>query len=119
MLDEAALRRPLSDPGAWRRQLEHLLKMEELPNVTLQVLPFSAGPQHLLGGSVTILWLPDGRSVVYTEGSYSGELVADPADAEKLRLSYDLMRDSALKPQDSVALIRNIMEAGTTCAPPT
>ncbi|WP_257234403.1 helix-turn-helix transcriptional regulator [Streptomyces sp. JV178] len=118
ILDEAALRRPLSDPAAWRRQLGHVLEIAVLPNVTLQVLPFSAGLQHLLGGSVTILWLPDGRSAVYTEGAYSGELVFDPADAEKLRLSYDLMRDSALKPQDSVDLIRNIMEANTTCAFP-
>lgn len=118
VLDESAVRRPLSDASEWSQQLAHLLKAAELPNVTLQVLPFSAGLQHLLGGSLTLFWLPGGRNVAYTEGSYSGDFVEDPADVEQLRLSYDLLRDSALSPRDSVALIRKILEAIPSCEPP-
>lgn len=115
VLDEAALRRPLSEPTAWARQLDRLLLSAELPNITLQVLPFTAGLQHLLGGSLTVLWLPDGSSTAYTEGAFSGELVEDPVDVAQLRLSYDLLRDASLAPRESVALIRTLMEASTSC----
>ncbi|MET8945326.1 helix-turn-helix transcriptional regulator [Streptomyces sp. NPDC004542] len=115
VLDESAVRRPLSDPDEWKQQLDRLLELAELSNVTLQVLPFSAGLQHILGGSLTLLWLPGGRNIAYTESAYSGDLVEDPTDVEQLRLSYDLLRDSALSPRDSVALIRTILEAGAPC----
>lgn len=118
VLDETVLRRRLSDPVAWERQLQHLLEASKRPNITLQVLPFSAGVQDLLGGSLTILWLPDGTSTAYTEGAYSGDLVEDPADVEQYRLAYDLLRDSSLSPRDSVALILNFLEASTPCASP-
>lgn len=72
ILDESVLRRKTRDPKEWQRQLEHLLAASQLPNVTLQVLPFDAGPHALLGTSVTILWLPDGKAVAYTEDAHAG-----------------------------------------------
>ncbi|WP_167503026.1 helix-turn-helix domain-containing protein [Streptomyces malaysiensis] len=113
ILDEAVLRRPMIDPTDWRDQLTHLLSMTERPTVTLQVLPFAPGLQHLLGGSLTILWQPDGSSAAYLESSAHGELVENAADVEHLRLSYDRLRDSALSPRESVALIRRMMEDST------
>ncbi|MEV8291138.1 helix-turn-helix domain-containing protein [Streptomyces niveus] len=117
VLDESVLRRKTRDPKEWTRQLEHLVEASRLPNVTLQVLPFDAGPHALLGTSVTILWLPDGRAVAYTEHAHSGELIEDPSEVEKLRLSYDLLRDLALSPRDSVAFIERLIEEYTPCAP--
>lgn len=118
ILDEAALRRTLKDPATWTRQLEHLLEMAELPNITIQVLPFATGLQYLLGGSLTILWLRDGTNVAYEEGSTSGDLIEDSAEVEQLRLYYDQLRDVALSPQDSLAFIRTLMEKSKTCEPP-
>lgn len=117
VLDESVLRRRISDPKEWTRQLEHLLEASQLPNVTLQVLPFNAGLHTLLGTSVTILWLPDGKAVAYTEHAHSGELIEDPSEVEKLRLSYDLLRDLALSPRDSVAFIERLIEEYTPCVP--
>ncbi|MFD7922955.1 helix-turn-helix domain-containing protein [Streptomyces sp. NPDC059740] len=113
VLDEAVLRRPMADAKQWAAQLRWLLDAAELSHITLQVLPFTAGLQHLLGGSLTLLWLPGGKSMAYTEGSWSGELVETPADVDKLRLYYDLLRDSSLPPRDSVALIHSVLEACT------
>lgn len=110
VLDESVLRRKTRDPKEWVHQLEHLLEAGRLPNVTLQVLPFNAGPHGLMGTSVTILWLPDGKAVAYTEHAHSGELIEDPSEVEKLRLSYDLLRDLALSPRDSEAFIERLLE---------
>ncbi len=40
VVDEAVLRRPFGGTEVMREQLEHLLKMIELPHITLQVAPF-------------------------------------------------------------------------------
>ncbi|MDT0543929.1 MULTISPECIES: helix-turn-helix transcriptional regulator [Streptomyces] len=117
VLDEAVLRRAVSDPDDWQRQLAHLLATTQLSHVTLQVLPFSAGLHGLIGTSLTLLWQPDGTAVAYTEDSHSGELVEDAGGVERLRLSYDLLRDSALSPRESVAFIQRMTEDGATCEP--
>ena len=112
ILDEAVLRRPLQDREAWKRQLQRLLDEAELPHVTVQVLPFAAGVNDLLGGAVTVLWLPDGEEAAYLEGSKSGEVIEEPEEVERLKLSYDRLRDLALPPQDSVEFIRSLLKDG-------
>ena len=68
-LDEAALRRPLGDWTIQRAQLLHLIEMAQLPNVTLQVVPFEAGGHAAAGGPFTILRFsePDLPDIVYLE----------------------------------------------------
>ncbi|MEU3351725.1 helix-turn-helix transcriptional regulator [Streptomyces sp. NPDC037389] len=117
LLDEAVLCRAAQDPKVWHEQLDRLAHMDHLSYGTLQVVPFSAGLHDLLGGSLTLLWLPNGDSVAYVESSVSGDLHEDAADVERLRLSYDLLRDSALSPRESVAYVQRLMEDSSTCGP--
>jgi hypothetical protein len=69
VVDEAALRRPLGGQKVMRAQLSHLLEIAELPNVTLQVMPFHSGGHAGAGGSFTVLRFgePDLPDVVYIE----------------------------------------------------
>ncbi|TDC24653.1 helix-turn-helix domain-containing protein [Streptomyces sp. 8K308] len=112
VLDEAAFSRPLKDREAWKRQLQRLLDDAELPNVTLQVLPYATGLHGLVGGSLTILWLPDGTCAAYSEGSSSGEMIEEPEEVEQYRLAYDEVSALALSPRDSLEFIRNLMKDG-------
>src|SRR5260370_7741825 len=43
VMDEAALRRRVGGAGLMRMQLEHLLTQAQLPNVAVQVIPFTGG----------------------------------------------------------------------------
>ncbi|MEV4198533.1 helix-turn-helix domain-containing protein [Micromonospora globbae] len=88
VLSEAVLRRAVGGPGIMHAQLDHLITMSDLPNVTIRVLPLSAGPQPgAVAGSFVILDFPatkGGRaapepSVVYSE-SLTGALYLDKAD---------------------------------------
>jgi transcriptional regulator with XRE-family HTH domain len=47
-LEEAPLRRRVGGTMVWRQQLEHLLGVARLRNVTLQVMPTTAGPRLAL-----------------------------------------------------------------------
>jgi transcriptional regulator with XRE-family HTH domain len=82
VLDEAALRRPPDGPKVMRAQLEHLLQITELPNVTLQIVPFQAGPHAAAGGPFTILRFPDPDlpDLVYLEQLNSALYLDQPDD---------------------------------------
>jgi transcriptional regulator with XRE-family HTH domain len=69
VVDEAVLRRPLGGTQVMRGQLKHLLEMTELPNITLQMVPFKLGGHAAAGGPFSILRFaePDLPDVVYLE----------------------------------------------------
>ncbi|MEU1824500.1 helix-turn-helix transcriptional regulator [Streptomyces abikoensis] len=110
ILDEGVLRRPPADRKVWRGQLSHIMDSASSSNMTIQVLPFAAGVHDLMGGSLSLLWLPDGHAVAYLEGSKSGDLIDDLHEVSQLRLSYDRVRDLALPPPESLAFIQRVME---------
>ncbi|WP_103507238.1 helix-turn-helix transcriptional regulator [Streptomyces sp. SM13] len=111
ILDEAVLRRPIGGSAVMRGQLEKLLRTAEEPGITIQVLPFSQGAHGSLGGSLTVLVMPDGTEVAYTEGAHQGRLTEEPDEVERFVLTYDQLRAMALPPLMSLALIRSVLEA--------
>ncbi|MET7602594.1 helix-turn-helix transcriptional regulator [Streptomyces avermitilis] len=110
VLDEAVLRRPVGGPAVMREQLERLLEAATEPHITVQVLPFEQGEHDAMGGSLTILALPDGSEVAYTEGAHYGQLIEDPAEVRTFSLTYDRLRAAALPPLMSLDMIRSVME---------
>ncbi|MBB4934517.1 transcriptional regulator with XRE-family HTH domain [Lipingzhangella halophila] len=73
VVDEAALRRPYGHAKVLRDQINYLLEISELPNVTLQVMPFAYGGHSAAGGAFTILRFaaPDLPDIVYLEQLHS------------------------------------------------
>jgi hypothetical protein len=63
-----------------RAQLEHLLQITELPNVTLQIVPFDAGPHAAAGGPFSVLRFPepDLPDVVFLEQLNSAVYLDQP-----------------------------------------
>ena len=116
ILDEAVLRRPVGGAAVMRGQLEKLLRMAEEPGVTIQVLPFDQGAHGSLGGSLTVLVMPDGTEIAYTEGAHYGQLTEEPDEVERFVLTYDQLRAMALPPLMSLAMIRSVLEADTRAA---
>src|SRR6266568_1211781 len=82
VLDEAALRRAPDGPKVMLAQLEHLLQIADLPNVTIQVVPFHVGPHAAAGGPFTILRFPepDLPDLVYLEQLNSALYLDQPDD---------------------------------------
>ncbi|GAB2752862.1 helix-turn-helix domain-containing protein [Streptomyces bullii] len=110
ILDEGALRRPVPGPKVWADQLSHLLDAAQLPNVAIQVLPFSAGVHDLMDSHLWLLWQRVGDPVAWTEGNGFGELIHDLDKVLRFRSSYDLVRDAALTPAESTAFIKRLLE---------
>ncbi|MFE3928265.1 Scr1 family TA system antitoxin-like transcriptional regulator [Streptomyces sp. YIM B13508] len=110
ILDEAVLRRPIGGAAVMRKQLRRLLDAAEERHISVQVLPFDQGGHEAMGGSLTVLTLPDGSDVAYTEGADYGQLVEEPANIARYKLIYDRLRAAALPPIMSLDMVRSAME---------
>lgn len=110
ILDEAVLRRPVGGQVVMREQLARLLGTTAEPHITVQVLPFDQGEHDVMGGSLTVLTMPDGSEVAYTEGAHYGQLIEDPDEVRSFTLAYDRLRAAALPPLMPLDMIRSVME---------
>ena len=84
VMDETALRRPVGGPQVMRAQLHHLAEIAQLPQVTVQVVPFRHGGHAAAGGPFTILRFaePDLRDVVYIEQLTSALYLDKPTEVD-------------------------------------
>ncbi|MFF2515735.1 helix-turn-helix transcriptional regulator [Streptomyces sp. NPDC058086] len=69
VMDETALRRPVGGPEVMRAQIDKLIEATKLPNVTLQVVPFSTGPHPGTYGPFVLFRfaMPELPDMVYSE----------------------------------------------------
>ncbi|MGA8113316.1 MAG: helix-turn-helix transcriptional regulator [Actinocatenispora sp.] len=113
ILDEAVLRRPIGGPEVMRGQLTHLLRIAELPNVTLQLVPFSETAHPGLQGSVTILEFSDAEDPrIAVLETVAGDMVLHKADdVRQCARVFDRLRSVALDPDRSRATMGAILEA--------
>ncbi|MFI6457205.1 helix-turn-helix domain-containing protein [Streptosporangium amethystogenes] len=107
VLDEALIRRPVDGPVAMRSQLEKLLEVADLPNVTVQVLPFAAGVHPGTNGAFQIMEFPEPADpdVVFMENFTGSLYIERETDVYRYTLIFDHLRAKALDPDDSRRLI--------------
>lgn len=112
VVNEAVVRRQVGGPDVMREQLRHIEKMAKRPSVTVQVLPFSAGAHPAMTGSFTMLRFPTegGEPTIFVEVD-SGALYPDrPSDFERYNWMFGQLRDLALSPAKSMALVSRVKE---------
>jgi hypothetical protein len=111
IIGEAALRQEVGGAAVMREQIRKLqVVVEKRPNVTIQVLPFSAGASIGLDGAFAHLEFPEpiDPAVSYIE-DISGEKYVESAEGNRrIRLAYDRISDAALNPEESAALIADM-----------
>ncbi len=111
VVDEAALRRPAGGPQVMRAQLERMVELAELPNISIRVIPFSAGTYLANGLSFVILKFahPIDPDIVIAE-TLAGEKYFDQAEELSMYNSvFEETRALALKDEDSVKLVERLM----------
>jgi transcriptional regulator with XRE-family HTH domain len=112
ILDEATLHRPIGGPAVMRKQLQRLIEAAALPNVTLQVLPFSVGPHTGMDGEFTILTFSDPADpdLVFIENS-GGDLYLEDTDTTKrYRQIFSHLQAAALNPVESVRALTDVQQ---------
>jgi len=115
VLDESVIRRLVGDRAITSQQLMHLVNMTEFPNVTIQVVPFSAGLYPGMKGPFEVVQFEDtpDENVVFLE-SPRGDFISDvPEETESYLEAFKRITETALGLSDSVGLLREaVREAG-------
>ncbi|RLV67260.1 DNA-binding protein [Streptomyces sp. CBMAI 2042] len=109
VLEEVALRRPLGGRMVLRRQLEHLLVVGELRNVTIQVMPMDRVEHAGIDGGIQLLKFKDGTAVGRSDGAFGGRPVSDPKQIWILESRTSMVRAQALNPWESRAFIEQVL----------
>ncbi|MFJ3021045.1 helix-turn-helix domain-containing protein [Streptomyces tendae] len=109
VLEEAPLRRQVGGTMVWRQQLERLLEVGRLHNVTLQVMPTNADAHPGLDGRIELLKFPDGTAVGRSDGAFNGRPITDPKHLRIVELRYGTIRAQALSPRESFAFIETLL----------
>jgi transcriptional regulator with XRE-family HTH domain len=115
ILGEAALRQQCGGSDVWRNQLDHLVELSRLPNVTIQVLPFSVGAYRGGPFPFKIYRFPEPAfmEVVLLESHLSHTYLEQPKDIAYYVEIFDHLRATALGELESQALIESIAREKT------
>ncbi len=104
-VDEVALLRQVGGPEVMGEQLRQALKLMELPNVELRVVPLRAGAHASMSGTFEIFEMqspyPD---AAYVENR-AGAIYLEGEDVEALERAYARLVSTALGPEESAEFI--------------
>jgi transcriptional regulator with XRE-family HTH domain len=106
ILDEAVLHRVVGGSTVMRAQLDRLIEVSELANVTIQVMPYEIGAHPATDSNFSILdFIGSMPSVVYVEGLVGTIYLERPEDLERYNEIYQALHAVALSSEESIELI--------------
>lgn len=107
VLNEGVLLRPVGGAAVMRRQLDHLVEMAALPNVTIQVLPFRAGAHPAMTTPYVILTFPDATEepIVFLDNLTQGLALEEEQHVQGYRKAHETLCKMALTPEASIERI--------------
>ena len=114
LLDESCLMHELGNAETMREQMDHLLTVGALPNVCIQVVPYSLGHVSAPKTPMSLIVMPDGHRWVYSESLDMGHFSDNPKVLTKHQRTYDLLRADALSARESAVLISEVRERHRT-----
>jgi hypothetical protein len=96
-----------------REQIQHLIKMAELPNVTLQVVPILSGAHVAVGGPFTVLRFsePDLPDIVYLEQLTSALYLDKSHDVQHYLMIMNALSVQAKLPVETITFLSDTLKA--------
>ena len=112
VIGEAVIRTAVGGPVVQRSQLRHLLDMAKRPNITIQVVPFSAGAYGTMSGAFTILNFADQEDPpsVYLEYAGGGAWAETPAAVERFGGTFADAAGVALSARETIRFVQRVLE---------
>ncbi|WP_053680199.1 helix-turn-helix domain-containing protein [Streptomyces sp. WM4235] len=107
--EEASLRRRIGGTMVWEAQLERILCVGQLRNVSIQVMPTDREVHAGMAGIIELLKFGDGTAVGRSDGAFNGRPVSDRKQLQILELRYGMIRAQALTPWESRAFIEHLL----------
>lgn len=100
IMDEGVLRRPFGGRAVMVEQIHRIIELAQLPNVTVQVLPFERGGYPIYGPFV-LLEFAKALDIVYLEHKQASGFLDQPEDTSPFQPLTDTLKAVALGPADT------------------
>jgi len=111
VLDEAVLRRVTGSPEVMHEQLLHLVALGNSPNITIQVLPFTAGNNTVNGPFILLRYSdPADTDIVYVESALFEDLVDRPDNVGPYQYAFKSLCADSLDPAESLDFIAKVAD---------
>ncbi|SDM14825.1 Helix-turn-helix domain-containing protein [Allokutzneria albata] len=102
VLGEGAIHWQVGGPKTMAKQLLRLIELQDLPTVTIQVVPFASGVHAALGYAFTLLLQPaEQQDRAYFESLFASKLIHDKATVDGYRRRFAQAVEHALTPNDT------------------
>jgi hypothetical protein len=112
ILDEAVIRRSVGGPAVMAAQLDRLLERGRQGNISIQVLPFSAGAFSAALNSFIVYGGPDpALDVTYVESLAGSLFLEEPSQRDEYAAAMTFLRGQALDPVSSAELIAEVRKS--------
>lgn len=110
VVGEYALRHAPCSPDVLVDQLRHLVKLAELANVAIQVLPLDRPSVPALTGPWALLQFRDTRPVLHLEHYSVSTTMTDPKTIARYQEAVDTIRETAMDAVESTTFIAGIAD---------
>ncbi|MDG4829328.1 helix-turn-helix transcriptional regulator [Solwaraspora sp. WMMD1047] len=112
ILDEGVLYRHIGGPDVMRGQLLHLMKSAERDNVSMYVVPVTAGAYIGLDGSISLATV-HGRVVGFADGPLRDDAIEDVDRVDDLERRWEMIRRYTPSQEASLELIKKAADQWT------
>jgi hypothetical protein len=111
LIDSEVLVRPIAPSDVMADQLVHILRLAELPNVTVQVVSSTTAGYHpLLQGPFELIEFAKAQPIVHLEHYRSSAFLWEDDDVPEFVEAAEYLRhEMAMTPEQSIELIANIL----------
>jgi transcriptional regulator with XRE-family HTH domain len=110
LVDESAIRRRVGGVQVMRHQLDRMVELAALPQVSLQVVPFSLGAHPGVNAFTLLEFMAPQPAVVYIESTAGDLYLERQSDIERHQEYLDHLQAGALDPDKSLRVIDDIKE---------
>lgn len=112
VLNEAILHRLVGGVDVMCDQLRHLAELSELPNVTIQVLPFSVGEHSSMTSPFTMLGFEDhpAMNTVYIENGRGALYLEARSDLDQYGWRFGKLTSASVTPEETRDMLVRVAE---------
>ncbi|MEU1901612.1 helix-turn-helix transcriptional regulator [Nocardiopsis dassonvillei] len=96
LLDEVVLLRRFRNPEVMKEQIGHLIDLSHRPRIKLQIVPIATEGHPGLGGSFTLIDVPDAGTFAYVESQRTGVSLKQPDVVASYDRTFAELRSAAL-----------------------
>lgn len=115
LIDSQVLVRPVASPQVMADQLRYLLRMAEMPNVTIQVVSStSPGYNPMLAGPFILLEFPTASPIVHVEHYQASAFIWEGEDVHGFQAAVEKIHETAMTPADTARVIAKIVNGMET-----